>query len=245
MEKLNISWMYPDILNLHGDRGNLMALKKVAEDMSVEPVITRVENFEQKIDFENSDILFFNVGEIKSVNSVVRALKKQEDELKAYVESGKMIILVGATGAAFANKLTRQNGDVIYGLQYLDMECTEVKNIYGDDLYFILENYTADEVIGTQISMVDTHLKSAKPLGKISYGKGNNGKDTTEGAVYKNVIFTNCLGPMLVKNPWFAQALIKTAMETKNIEVESKILDVDLERKSAVCIKRFIREKQG
>lgn len=245
MEKLNISWMYPDILNLHGDRGNLMALKKVAEEMSLEPVITRVENFKQKIDFKNTDILFFNVGEIKSVKGIVEALGTQADELKNYVESGKMVILVGATGAAFANKLTRQSGEVINGLGYLDMDCNEVEFIYGDDIHFNLEHYTADEVIGSQISMVDTTLVSAKPLGKLVYGKGNNGKDKLEGAVYKNVIFTNCLGPMLVKNPWFAQALIKVAMASKNVKVENKEHDFDLERKSAVCIKRFIKEKQG
>ena len=245
MEKLNISWMYPDILNLHGDRGNLMALKKIGEEMSLEVDITRVENFKQKIDFENSDILFFNVGEIKSVEGIIKALSTQADELKNYIESGRMIILVGATGAAFANRLTRQNGEVINGLGYLDMDCDEVEFIYGDDIHFNLESYTADEVIGSQISMVDVELKSAEPLGTIVYGKGNNDKDKTEGAVYKNVIFTNCLGPMLVKNPWFAEALIKTAMTTKNIQVEKKELDFDLERKSAVCIKRFIKEKQG
>ena len=66
---------------------------------------------------------------------------------------------------------------------------------------------------------------------------GNN-NDETEGCKYKNVIFTNALGPVLVKNPWYAEKLIRQAMKTKGIE-----LDYELEYKSLECIKKFINGK--
>ena len=52
-EELNITWLYPDVLNLHGDRGNVMALKKVGEMLNLEVNIKRVDSYSQKIDFDN------------------------------------------------------------------------------------------------------------------------------------------------------------------------------------------------
>ena len=247
MEKLNISWMYPDILNLHGDRGNIMALAKVASLLNYEPVITRVENFEQKIDFENTDILFFNVGEIKSVPSIIDALKKQEDELVSYIEERKIVFVVGATGAVFANQLKRRDGSVIKGLGLLNMDCEETDVIYGDDIHVEINKFIDDELVGSQIHMIKTKLNLAERFGTLIYGRGNNEDDFTEGAVYENLIFTNILGPVLVKNPWFAEALVKRAMENKGIyDLTELEPEFELERKSAECIKKFIsKKKQG
>ncbi|MPN62928.1 hypothetical protein SDC9_210681 [bioreactor metagenome] len=78
------------------------------------------------------------------------------------------------------------------------------------------------------------------------YGRGNNKEDNSEGAKYKNVLYTNALGPVLVKNPWLTSKLIETALNNKGERAET-VLDnasFDLERKSAECIKAFIRKKQ-
>ena len=92
-KSLNISWVYPDLLNLHGDRGNVMAFKKVAEIMGIEAKITRVDTFSENIDFENSDILFFNAGEVKTVSPIVENLKKFGNAIYDYAEKGKIIIV--------------------------------------------------------------------------------------------------------------------------------------------------------
>ena len=73
---LNITWLYPDLLNLHGDRGNIMAFEKVGKKMGLDVKINRIDTFSQEIDFDNSDIIFMNVGEIKTVKSVVENIKK-------------------------------------------------------------------------------------------------------------------------------------------------------------------------
>ena len=97
-KELNILWMYPDILNLHGDRGNLMAFDRVGKLMDVEITINKIEHFSDEIDFENSDIMFFNVGEIKVMPSIINVLKNHKESLEKYIESGKTIILIGAAG---------------------------------------------------------------------------------------------------------------------------------------------------
>lgn len=242
-KKLNISWCYPDILNLHGDRGNIMALKKVAELLNIKVNINRISNYNDKIDFTSSDILLFNVGEIKSTSYLVDALKEKKDELDKYINDNKMIIITGTTVCAFGKKLVMLDGSEINGLGILDLECYEREKVYGNDLIYKI-NDSDMKVNGSQISLVDVKLNSDIRLGTTIYGNGNNG-NTDEGAKYKNVIFTNCLGPVFVKNPWFAEDLIRTAMKTKNIKITKKIdkKNYDLELKSMECIEEYNKNK--
>ena len=79
--EINLAWMYPDILNLHGERGNAQAFKHVADLLRIELNIDRIDDIEAKIDFEKYDILLFNCGELKVVPTMVKYLKPQLKKL--------------------------------------------------------------------------------------------------------------------------------------------------------------------
>ena len=236
---INVAWMYPDVLNLHGERGNAKAFEIVAKKMNVNLNIDRIDNIDEIIDFEKYDILLFNAGELKVINEISNILNNQIEKLKDYIESNKVILVTGTTGALFANKINRLDGTTFNGLNIFDMDVSERDMVIGDDLYFEFENM---EIMGSQIQMIDINLKSVNPLGKIKYGYGNNGSNS-EGAKYKNTIFTNELGPVLVKNPWMAESLIELALKNKNIEYEKIKLDYELELKSLESTKEFINQK--
>ena len=245
--ELNITWCYPDILNLHGDRGNIMALKRIGEMLGLTVNIKKIETYNEKIDFENTDILFFNTGELKVVKNIIQALNKQREELVEYIEKGKVAIAIGTTGAVFAKQITRLNNEKIESLGLLDMDCKERELVYGDDILYTLNNEET-EINGSQIQIIDTYLNSDIALGHIKYGHGNNGnEEKQEGARYKNLVFTNALGPVFVKNPWFAEQLIRTAMKNKNFEIEREISDneYEVEKKSMQCIKDYIEKKNS
>ena len=236
--KLNIAWCYPDMLSLHGDRGNIMALKKVGELLDLDVTINKIETYNTKIDFDNTDILFFNVGELKLVETIGNVLNSQLESIKEYVEKGKMIIGIGTTGAVLGKSVTRVDGSCVKGLGFIDMDCKERDMIYGDDVIFELVADSNMKIAANQIQMIDTKVNNPDlALGKVIYGHGNNGEDEFEGARYKNVIFTNALGPVLVKNPWFAESLIKDAMKAKGVNIDEK--EFEIERNSFECVKKY------
>lgn len=244
---LNVVWAYPDILNLHGDRGNLFAIERVAKLLGVETKVTKIEDYKEKIDFKNADIILFNVGEVKVMPTIIYALKAQERELDEYIEQGKIIILIGTTGCIMAKETVRVDGTKFNGLGILDMICTERPDVYGNDIHFSLKENPKMEIMANQIQLIDTKLNSDIAFGTVIYGMGNNDKENkTEGAKYKNVIFTNALGPVLVKNPWYTEKIVKLAMENKGENVD-KIIDkeeFEIEMKSMQCIKKFIENKR-
>ena len=246
MNTLNITWLYPALLNLHGDRGNLMAFVRVGTKMGLDVKINRIDTFSQDIDFENSDIIFMNAGEIKTAASIVKNIKKFGDAVYKFAESGKPIIAVGTTGMVLIKSTTRCDGSVVEGLGLLDATAVERKEIYGDDLQFSLCEDSGFEIMAVQIHLVDFFLNDPSiALGKLIYGKGNNDKDSTEGAKYKNVIFTNALGPVFVKNPWYTEKIINEALKAKGLEPASPIEEsfFEIERNSFKTVRRFIDQK--
>lgn len=245
--KLNIAWCYPDMLSLHGDRGNIMALKRVGELLDLEVNINKIETYNTKIDFDNTDILFFNVGELKLVKTIADVLRPQIEAIREYVEKGKMIIAIGTTGAIFAKTVKRADDSIVDGLGLLDMNCKERAMIYGDDIIFELKEDKNIKIAANQIQMIDTKINNEElALGNVIYGHGNDESDgKLEGAKYKNLIFTNALGPVLVKNPWYAEKLIKDAMKAKGVNIEKVIEEsaFEIERKSYECVKRYNETK--
>lgn len=236
---INVAWMYPDVLNLHGERGNAKAFELISKKIGIKLNIDRIDNIDEKIDFDKYDILLFNAGELKAVKAVIESLENQKDELNRYIKSNKIIFVTGTTGALFANNIQRLDGTVFSGLNILDMDVKERDMVIGDDLYY---SFNKMDIMGCQIQMVDINLKGVKELANIKYGYGNNGTGN-EGARYKNVIFTNALGPVLVKNPWLCEYLIKQAIKNRNIKLKLKKANYDLEKKSLESAKEFIDKK--
>jgi CobQ-like glutamine amidotransferase family enzyme len=242
---LNIMWLLPDILNLHGDRGNLLAVERACENFGIKTDVRRVTRLSEEPDFASADLLLLGPGELAVMPGIIKALSEKREALEAYAAAGKVIFCVGTTGASLARETVRTDGSVIKGLGILDMECREREAVFGDDIIFSpapeFGGGEDSDVLGIQIQMMDTVLGAGqKPFGSVIYGRGNNGGGT-EGAVSGGIIFTNALGPVLVKNPWLTLRLVQRALEPKCPGI---ILAPDenlwtLERKSAAAIREF------
>lgn len=246
MEKeLNLFWMYPDMLNLHGDRGNILAFEKVASKLGLKLNVKRIDTYEETIDFNKADILFFNPGEVRIIERIVARLSADIEKLTDYIESKGFAIAIGTSGVTFMKETIRANGEKIEGLGFLDANTIERDLVFGDDIYFTLNDVSDLEVIGQQINMLDISLNNeGLALGKINYGRGNN-NEGVEGAKYNNLIFTNSLGPVFVKNPWWAEQILRQAAVRRNIEIQEKDIDYTIEIKSYNSAKKFIQEKSN
>lgn len=218
MHKITVGWMYPNLLNLHGERGSVQALAQVGKNLGVEIEVRRIEDFDEPIPFDELDILIFLPGEIASFYHIAPALNKQIDALKAFVDDGNYVITLGTTGLMFGKSILREDGTTFEGLGLLDISAKERKYVWGDDLHFRIAK-TKQEIVGSQITMADIDCKT--PLGTTIYGRGNNGTGA-EGGRYKNLIFTNCQGPVFVKNPWWAEEILKDTCLKKFCQISTK-----------------------
>ena len=215
MAKITVGWMYPNLLNLHGERGSVQALKQIGNDMGIDVEILRIEDFDDPIPFEKLDLLIFLPGEISQFPRIMPALK--DKGLEQYLNNDGYLVAIGTSGLMFGNSITREDGTKLKCLSFLDMQAKERKYVWGDDLHIRI-NGTKQELAGSQIQMADVDAKY--PLATTLYGMGNNNSGA-EGARWKNLIYTNCLGPLFVKNPWFAESILKDILLQKELGIKS------------------------
>lgn len=236
MAKLTIGWMYPNLLNLHGERGSIQALKQIGNDMGIDLEILRIEDFDDPIPFEKLDLLVFLPGEISVFPYLMPALK--DKGITDYLERGGYLLAIGTSGLMFGNSIAREDGTKLKCLGFLDMQAKERKYVWGDDLHVRL-NGSELELAGSQIQMADVDAKT--PLATTIYGMGNNNTGA-EGARQNNLIYTNCLGPLFVKNPWFAESILKEILAAKGEAIETA-LEHTIAKNSFRSTLAFIKKK--
>ncbi len=241
--KLKVCYCFPDSLNLHGDLGNMMAFEKVTKLLGAEFESERLYSFYDDFTLADYDILFFSPGELKTALIMADVLRPKKEMFEEFLAKGKHIIVVGTTIALFGGKVTRKDGKTYEGLGIVDITSKERDITYSNDEVYTAELYgDSFEVYGGQIQMIDLDIHDGTPLGEVSYGYGNIHKKD-EGLVKDGFIFTNALGPVFVKNPYFAAKIIVDALRKKGCTLPLEIPEFAFEDASNKRIADFIKVK--
>lgn len=239
--KLTIGHLYPDLLNLYGDRGNIQCLMKRCEWRGIEAE-TRTFELDDPIDFESLDIVLLGGGSDREQMLVCQKLREIRSDFKNYVENNGVVIAICGGYQLLGNYYKTEQG-TMEGLELVDMYTEQgegrlISNIVlKSDLFHM-------PVVGFENHGGRTFIGKNKPLGKVLYGSGNDGTSGFEGVVYKNVIGTYLHGPLLPKNPQLADWLIARALEKKYKEpVTLSSLDDSQEREANDYVyHRFVKE---
>ncbi len=237
---LVIGWLYPELMNIYGDRGNVIVLQKRCQWREIKTEVLMLDVGFSKSELEKCDILLMGGAQDKQQEAVAKDLFAKSKELRNAIEKGIPGIYVCGAYQMLGNYYKEANGNLIKGLEIFDLY-TESPGLNSKRLigniaaYSETLNYT---LIGFENHGGRTYLgKKIKPFGRVTKGFGNNGKDKTEGAVYKNSIGTYLHGPLLPKNPLLADHLIKQALEIKyNSKVNLMPLKNDLEDEARIAI---------
>ena len=237
--EINICHLYPDLLNVYGDVGNILILKHRAEKRDIKVNIVNV-SMDDTFTAGDYDIVFFGGGQdyeqaIVSPNLIEFKKAAIED----YIQSGKVFLAICGGYQLLGKYYTTPEVEKLEGLGILDIY-TE-----GGDKRFIgntvIHNEAFDETyVGFENHSGRTYINDLKPLGKVIVGYGNNGEDGYEGCVYKNTYCTYFHGSLLSKNPELADRMLTIALNNKYSEVALTSLDDSLELKA----KEFIINRE-
>lgn len=240
--KLTIGHLYPDLLNLYGDRGNIQCLMKRCLWRGIEAETIAFE-LDDNIDFSNLDIVLLGGGSDREQMLVCEKLKEIQKDFKEYVEQGGVVIAICGGYQLLGNYYKTKEG-IIEGLSLVDMYTEQGENRLIDNI--VLQSELFDmPIVGFENHGGRTFIGENKPLGKVLYGSGNDGKSGYEGVVYKNVIGTYLHGPLLPKNPQLADELILRALKKKYGEnITLSALD-DSQEKAAndYIFNRFVKKE--
>lgn len=237
--ELNICHLYPDLLNVYGDTGNILILKYRAEKRGIKVNVTNI-SIGDKFEGKDYDIVFFGGGqdyEQSIVSDDLNSLKKLA--LSQYIEQGKVFISICGGYQLLGKYYTTPEGEKLNGLGILDIY-TEGGNTRFIGNTVIYNEDFKETYVGFENHSGRTYIGSLKPLGKVLAGYGNNGEDGYEGCVYKNSYCSYFHGSLLSKNPELADRFLETALEKKYGSIKLTALDDSLEFKA----KEFIVKRE-
>lgn len=218
--QLRICHLYPDLLNLYGDRGNLLTLQRRCEWRGIDCVIESV-SLGQALDISQYDLFFMGGGQDYEQNILHRDLLEHKGPaIRQAAETGQVFLCICGGFQLMGHYFEEQDGHRIEGLGIIDLYTVgRSDRLIGDTLYY--SDFLMQQGLEAQLAGFENHSgrtflgPSVQPLATVVKGGGNNGQDLTEGAIYNNVYCTYSHGSFLPKNPAMADYLIKTALERR------------------------------
>ncbi|MBE3566061.1 MAG: glutamine amidotransferase [Thermogemmatispora sp.] len=212
---LTLGHLYPDQLNLYGDRGNILTLKRRCELRGIELRVVGL-GIGDALAPDEYDLLFIGGGQDKEQAPVAQDLFETKGiGLWAAIEDDMPVLAVCGGYQLLAHYYRPAEGPDMKGLGVFDAwtvhKGPRTPRCIGD----VVISWNGMTIVGFENHGGRTYLGTARPLGKVLKGHGNNAEDGTEGAVYRNAYGTYLHGSLLPKNPHFADYLIGLALQRK------------------------------
>ena len=224
---LRICHLYPDLLNLYGDRGNIICMRRRLEWRGIGAEITEVPAG-AKADFTQFDLVFIGGGQDFEQEVLLGDLKSGKGaELKAAIADGKAVLAICGGYQMLGNYYKTWDGQQCDFIGAIDLYTVGSKQrMIGNFAFQCGEASGGSKVVGFENHSGKTYLGAGvEPLGRILAGGGNNGEDGGEGVRYNNVFGTYSHGPVLPKNPEFADFVLQTALRGRCPDFELAPLD--------------------
>ena len=215
--KIRIGHLYPEVLNLYGDRGNTLCFQKRLEWRGIEAEVVPLM-IGDSISMNDFDLFFIGGGQDFEQEVLLRDLEGGKgDEIKAAVEDGLPFLCICGGYQMMGDYYQTYTGEKCKFLGAVDFYTVGREERMIDNYAFRLgEESGGSTVVGFENHSGRTYLgQGVRPLGTVLKGNGNNGEDGGEGVRYKNVFGTYSHGPVLPKNPEFCDFILKTALERK------------------------------
>ena len=225
--ELRICHMYPDVLNLYGDRGNVMCMQKRLDWRGIENTVTRLP-IGSKANLADFDLVFIGGGQDFEQQVLLEDLHRGKDrEILSAVEDGLPFLTICGGYQMMGNYYETYDGVRCDFIGAVDLYTIGSKQrMIGNYKYQCGPESGGSIVVGFENHSGQTFLgEGVQPLGKVLAGFGNNGQDGTEGVRYHNLFGTYSHGPLLPKNPALCDHILLTALQRKYGTAELAPLD--------------------
>ncbi len=218
--EFKILWLYYDLLDLYGDRGNIKVLEYILKHNNIKYKIDKITINEEDKKDTDYDLVFLGGGSDKNQQLIESDLKSRKNQLKSIMDNKGFILTVCGGYQLFGKYYLDQNGNKIEGLGLFDYytkahdrRCignVKIKSKIKLDDDFI-------EIVGFENHSGQTHnVNKENALGTVINGNGNEYKGKFEGYISNNFIGTYIHGPLLPKNPQIAKYIIQKVLKDKH-----------------------------
>jgi len=225
--ELKICHLYPDVLNLYGDRGNILCMRRRLAWRGIACSVTELP-LGARDDLTGYDLFFIGGGQDFEQTVLLSDLNAgRKEDIRAAAEDGKAFLCICGGYQLLGTGYRTADGQMCEYTGILDLYTEgSTDRMIGNYAFRLGPESGGGIVVGFENHGGRTRLGSGvTPLGTVLKGYGNNGQDGTEGVRYKNIYGTYSHGPVLPKNPRFCDHILTTALARKYGSAELAPLD--------------------
>jgi CobQ-like glutamine amidotransferase family enzyme len=227
--KLRVCALYPDLMNIYADRGNLLLLERRCRWRGIDFSLS-ASGLGDELDPEAADLYYIGGGQDRDQRLCALDLAEVKREALHAIAGRGGVILAVCGGYQLLGHSYQLGPETLPGAGLVDLHTVRAEGprLIGNVAIEVeLEAGARRVLAGFENHGGRTHLgPRSRALGRVLKGHGNNGRDGREGVRAGNVIGTYLHGPLLPKNAWFADWLIATAL---GIELPLAPLNDELE----------------
>lgn len=230
---LNILCLYPNMMDLYGDNGNIEIIKYRANKRGIDVNIDSYTINDREPNFYDYDLVFLGGGSDKEQKVVSKDIIKFKKKIERSINHGVFYLLICGGFQLFGKYYKDSDNNIIEGLNIFDYytESSTNKNerCIGNIVIETELNNKKIKILGFENHGGQT-FNINTPFGSIIYGNGNTFKNSYEGYMKDNIIGTYLHGPLLSKNPELADYIIKYCIERKyDKKINLKKIDDEFE----------------
>jgi lipid II isoglutaminyl synthase (glutamine-hydrolysing) len=227
-KKFTVGWLYPDLMNIYGDRGNILTLLKRAEWRGYDARLLELGRGTTK-KMDEVDVFFFGGGQDREQALVYEDLLEHKQlPLERAVASGAVVLAVCGGYQLLGHYYQTAEGERYPGIGLIDVRTEAGKRRFIGDV--VVDSDMVDLVPSTLVGFENHSGRTflgpkATPIGRLRMGFGNNGSDGTEGCLQGGVVGTYLHGSLLPKNPHLADHLMRSALRRRGVDELSRLDD--------------------
>lgn len=227
--KITIGHLFNDLLNLYGENGNVMALKKALESQDIEVEIRNLSLINEPWKLNDLDLLYIGAGTEYNQILALNTLIKYKNEIQQFIIDNKYIIATGNSIELFG-KLIKQQDEEIPALGIFDYITQRTDKRIVSECVFNYDEIE-DKILGFENHQGIINGIS-NPLFTVEKGFGSDINSQVEGFRQNNFLGTYLIGPLLVRNPKLLEKLCKDIILVKDSNFDFKEFDFEIEQKA-------------
>ena len=209
--------LYYDIMNLYGEYGNMRMLERHLKDQGFDVILDK-KSLNDEINFNDYDFIYVGSGTERNQDVILEDMYRYRDNFKDAIENNKVILMTGNSYEILGKSINGKKA-----LNIFEFETETVDDRITEDIIATSKLFNS-KVVGF-INNMSSITNNTQPLFKIEFGVGESKDSKQEGIVYKNLLGTHLIGPLLERNPAVMEYVVEKIGKNKDENFEYKVID--------------------